>query len=98
MVRILEVKDKTGRLIYLTDERYKHIKKHPEFRDASSVAIIEQTIKNPIKVKDYSLDHDVKYYYSYHKDRKSQAKSASLIYAKDAEMSRVTKCSERHDI
>ena len=68
MVRILEVNDKTGRTIYLTDERYQHIKKHPEMQN--NIVIIEQAIKNPIKIKNYSLDPDIKYYYSYHKDRK----------------------------
>ena len=36
----------------------------------NSIAIIEQAIKNPIKIKSYSLDPDIRYYYSFHKDRK----------------------------
>ena len=61
MVHILGVKDKTGRKIYLTDERYIHIKKHPEMQN--NLAMIEETVKNPQKITDYSLDPDVKYYY-----------------------------------
>jgi len=77
MARILEVKDSKGRIIYLTDERYKHIKKHPEMQD--SLNMIEQTIKQPDKTKGYSLDPDIHYYYTYHKDRKSKAKYLRII-------------------
>ena len=77
MVRILEVRNRTGRNIYLTDERYSHIKKHPEMQN--SIAIIERTIKNPQKITSYSLDPNVRYYYSYLKNRKSRAKYLRVI-------------------
>ena len=74
-----EVKDKNGRSIYLTNERYEHIKKHPETRHPDMLGIIEQTIKNPHTVRDYFLDPNIRYYYSYHNDRKSKAKYLRLI-------------------
>ena len=77
MVRIFELKDKTGRIIYLTNERYSHIKKHPEMQN--NIPIIEETIKNPQKITDYSLDLDIKYYYKHYKDRKSKAKYLRVI-------------------
>jgi len=77
MARILEVKDKTGRKIYLTDERYLHIKKHPEMQN--SIRIIEETIRNPHKTTDYSLDPDTKYYYKHYKDRKSKGKYLRVV-------------------
>lgn len=77
MPKILEVKDKTGRNIYLTGERYNHIKKHPEMQN--SLRIIEEALRNPQKITDYSLEPDVKYYYTHHKDRKSKAKYLRVI-------------------
>lgn len=71
-MRILEAKDKTGRSIHLTDERYNHIKNHPEMQN--SLDIIEEAIKDPQKITDYSLDPDTKYYYRHYKNRKSKAK------------------------
>ena len=53
MARILEVKDKNGKLIYLTDERYAHILKHPEMQN--SLQIIEKTVRNPDKTEKYSI-------------------------------------------
>ncbi len=77
MTRILEVKDKTGRNIYLTDERYNHIKKHPEMQD--NLTVIEETVKIPHKITDYTLESDVKYYYRHYKNRKSKAKYLRVI-------------------
>ncbi len=77
MQRILEIRDKTGRLIYLTDERYTHILKHPEMQN--SLNIIKETVESPIKVSEYSPDPTIKYFYSYHKNRKSRAKHLRAI-------------------
>lgn len=77
MNKLFEIKDKTGRNIYLTDERYKHVKKHPEMQN--SITIIEETIKNPQKVIEYALDPDIRYYYTHHKNRKSKAKYLRVI-------------------
>ena len=72
MARVLEVKDKNGKLVYLTDERYNHILKHPEMQN--SLQIIEQAIRNPDKTEKYSIDSAIRLYYTYHKSRKSKAR------------------------
>ena len=77
MSRILELKDRTGRTVYLTDERYGHIIKHPEMQN--SIHIIERTIKNPNKISRYSLDPNIRYYYSYQKNRKSKARYLRVV-------------------
>jgi len=60
---VLQTIDKTGRNIYLTKERYKHILRHPEMHDRTEEIIA--TLKNPFNISDYSLEEDVKYYYKY---------------------------------
>jgi len=77
MPRVLELKDKTGRTIYLTDERYNHIRKHPEMKN--SLQLIEETIRKPTSIQSYSFDPNIKYYYNYQKDRKSKAKHLRVI-------------------
>ncbi|MBI4162601.1 MAG: hypothetical protein HY513_02870 [Candidatus Aenigmarchaeota archaeon] len=72
MARVLEVKDRSGKLVYLTDERYKHILKHPEMQN--SLQLIEQTVKNPDKMAQYSIDPAIRLYYTHHKNRKSKAR------------------------
>lgn len=72
MARILEVKDKNGKLVYLTDERYNHILKHPEMQN--SLQLIEQTVSNPDKIEKYSIDPAIRFFYTHHKNRKSKAR------------------------
>ena len=77
MPRVLEVADKTGRTVFLTEERYKHIKKHPEMQN--TISIIEETIKNPQKIVSLSFDNSIHYFYSHHKNRKSKAKYLRVV-------------------
>ena len=77
MAKMLEVKDRKGRSVYLTRERYNHIRKHPEMQN--TLALIEETIKNPKKTTDFALVAGVKYYYRHYKDRKSKAKYLRVI-------------------
>lgn len=65
---VLETTDKTGKNIYLTRERYKHILRHPEMHNRTEEII--ETLKNPLKITDYSLEEDIKYYYQYIKSKK----------------------------
>lgn len=67
-MRIFEIRDRSGRLIYLTDEQWKHIaKEHPEI---NRIEDIEETLKNPLKITTYEYDNSIKYYYKYFKERK----------------------------
>ena len=72
MAHILEVEDSKGKIIYLTRERYNHITKHPEMQN--SLRTIEETIRKPDKITEFSFDKSVRYYYTYYKNRKSKAR------------------------
>lgn len=66
-MNIIEVKDKTGREIHLSKERWKHIsQEHPEvasyFQEFSSV------LQHPLKIGDDEFDESVKYYYKHIKE------------------------------
>ncbi len=69
--------DRTGRKIHLSGERWSHIQKRPEM--AGEIEIIKSTLKTPIKITRYSMDQKVRYYYSYHKYRRSRAKYLRVI-------------------
>ena len=77
MDNIFEIKDKTGRVIYLSKERWKHILKHPKMNE--QLEEIQKTLKNPLKLIDYGLEKDIKYYYRYYKGRKSKARYLRVI-------------------
>ncbi|MBS3124621.1 hypothetical protein J4437_08415 [Candidatus Woesearchaeota archaeon] len=74
---IFEVRDKTKRWIYLTDKRYSHIMQHSEMQN--KIEEIKETLINPLKIINYSLEDDIKYYYRYYKNRKSTAKYLRVI-------------------
>jgi hypothetical protein len=68
MAWIFEVEDKSGRKIYLSDERWAHLNQdHPEV--APYLEDIKEMLKNPLKITDYEYDDTVKYYYKYFKER-----------------------------
>lgn len=66
---ILEVQDKTGRLVYLPQKQWKHIREdHPDVQDINE---IEDTLKNPLVMKESKYDpENVRYYYKYNKEKK----------------------------
>lgn len=68
MNRVFETKDKSGRNIYLTDERWNHILKHAEM--SNQVEQIKDALLHPDKITNVSYDPDVRFYYKYHKNRK----------------------------
>lgn len=68
MSRIFETKDKSGRNIYLTIERWKHILKHPEM--ANRLEQIKDALLHPDTVTTIEDDPDVRFYYRYDKSRK----------------------------
>ena len=63
---IFEIIDKNNKKIKLTDERYNHIKKHPNMND--SIERIKSSIKNPIAIRYNEFDETVIYYYKEFKD------------------------------
>ena len=75
MVKIFQIEDKSGRLIYLSHERWSHIHKHPEM--PNKLEQIKETLVQPLKIVD--VDDAVKYYYRYYKEVKSEAKYLRVI-------------------
>lgn len=70
MPKLFETKDKTGRIIYLTKERWIHIStEHPEA--ASFFKNFEDVLINPTKIISYFYNKNIKYYYKYFKEKKS---------------------------
>lgn len=70
MAIIFEIIDKSGRKIYLTNERWKHIvAEHPEMQN--KLEFIKETLINPHKIIDHSFSIDnLKYYYHHFKTTK----------------------------
>jgi hypothetical protein len=67
-LRVFEIKDKTGRTIYLTKERWAHIQKHPEMSDQAEQ--VKDTLRYPDKIMPFSYDAAVSFYYRYYKEKK----------------------------
>ena len=64
---IFEITDKSKRRIHLSKERWKHIrKKHPEVEDSE---MLKETIQNPDKITDNTLDETINYYFKHYKDK-----------------------------
>lgn len=74
---IIEIIDKSGRRIRLTEERWGHISKHPQVQNV--LELIKETLQQPVKITDYSLDDKVHLYYRYYKNKPSPAKYLRVI-------------------
>ena len=73
-MNILEIEDKTGRLIRLTKERWSHIRRdHPDVQEQE----IETTLACPIRIIPEKLDKH--FYYCYFKNKSSSAKYLRVI-------------------
>ena len=78
MAWIFEIKDKSNRKIHLSKERWSHInQEHPEVSEY--LQEMQETIENPVKIKIYKYDGNVRYYYRYYKSRESAAKYMLVI-------------------
>ena len=77
-MRFFEFKDKNGKTIYLTKERWLHINvEHPEI--ANYLKEFNEILSKPTKIVNYLYDNKVKYYYKYFKDRKEKSKHLLVI-------------------
>ena len=75
---IFEIKDKHGKEIHLSKERWTHINQdHPEMADY--IEEIKETLKNPDKIATFSFEENVKRCYKYFKSRTSPAKHLLAI-------------------
>ncbi|MAE42382.1 hypothetical protein CMO93_01310 [Candidatus Woesearchaeota archaeon] len=68
MPHIFQIKDKSGRKIHLSKERWSHIQKHPDMSD--KIEQIKETLTNPATITEFDYDPDVKFYFRYYKERK----------------------------
>ena len=70
---IFEIKEKFGRIIYLSKERWNHILvEHPEI--ANKVELIKEALQNSVAIRESVYDEQVRWYYIYDKKRTSPAK------------------------
>ena|SRR3989344_8762293 len=77
-MRLFEFKDKNGKIVYLTKERWSHINiEHPEI--ASYVEEFKEVLNNPTKIVDYPHDKNIKYYHKHFKNRKEKSKYLLMI-------------------
>lgn len=68
MSRVLEGIDKSGKKIYLTEERWKHInREHPEV--ASNPEKLREALLAPLKITQNEHDPSIHYYYKHHKQQ-----------------------------
>lgn len=68
---IFKLKDKTGREIYLSKERWSHITtKHPEMNGIDKLEEIKQALTNPDFTVSHKFDDSKRNYYKYYKDKK----------------------------
>ncbi len=70
---VFEIEDKSKRIIYLTEERWSHIKTdHPEM--STNLEEIKMLLVNPEFVRKSEYDENVRFYYRYYKNIESEAK------------------------
>ena len=67
-MNILEITDRTGRNIHLSDERWVHINKHPKI--SSRMELIKETLEKPDKITESYDEDGVWFYYKYDKQEK----------------------------
>ncbi len=65
----LTIADKNNRLVYISDERLKHIKRHPHMHDP--LDNISATLMNPAAICYFSDDESVLYFYKEFKNNLS---------------------------
>ncbi len=64
---IFTIRDKSRKEIHLSEERWKHIKKHPHMDEHMSEDI-KVTIKNPMTIRYNEEDDKVRYFYREYKN------------------------------
>ena len=65
---LFEIKDKKGKIVYLSRERWKHtVSEHPTL--SNSLEKIKETILSPLTIKSSIYDKNLKLYFRYYKER-----------------------------
>lgn len=77
-MRLIEINDRCGKVIYITNERWGHIsRKHPSI--ANKIKEVEDIVKNPEIMRFSEYDKNVKFYFRTCKDMKSEAQYIIII-------------------
>jgi|SRR3989344_4296169 len=77
-MNLFELKDKSGRKIYLSKERWKHInQEHPEI--SPYLDELKEALENPLAITTYPLEEGIRYYYQYLKERTRPEKYLLII-------------------
>lgn len=77
MVIVFETLDRSGRVVYLSKERWLHIQEHVEMR--GRLEDIKTTLESPLKITPLASDATINYYYRYYKQRVSRARYLRVI-------------------
>lgn len=64
-MNLFETIDKSGRAIYLTQERWNHIQKHP--RMSGQIEQIKETLQHPDVIIPFEFESNIYFYYHYYK-------------------------------
>ena len=72
MSYILEIKEKRGKKIYLSKERWKHMQKHPYIPE--QLENIKSAIQNPTTIRYNEDDENVLHYYKEFKNNNPEEK------------------------
>ena len=77
MEKIFEIKDKTGRVIYLTKERWKHITSpiSPHSYMTNYLEEIKETLLNPNRIVGSIYEDNKVIYYKYYKNKEKFLKA-----------------------
>ncbi len=78
MYTIFEVTDKNDKLIRLTDKQHSHIMKAHSYMH-KYLEKIKETLQNPDKIKSYSFDKNVNYFYKGYKNLEKPNKFLLVI-------------------
>ena len=77
-MQFFEVKDRSGKIIYITKERWNHIIiEHPAV--ANKLEGVKETLVNPLVIKESKYDSNVRFYYKYYKNVKLKAKYLIVV-------------------
>jgi len=68
---IFKIKDKSGREIHLSKERWKHItENHPKMSNLEKIEEIKDTLIKPDLIVPHKFDDSKRNYYKYYKEKK----------------------------
>ena len=77
MNNVLETIDKEGNKIYMSQERWKHILRHPHMHNG--IEAIQKTLKNPTTTRHFEQDKKVRHFYKEFKQSEPSEKYLLVV-------------------